>query len=206
MLKRKWGKITIAAVAVIVLIGVAIIFSMSSSGWERYTKNDDYVIVDGYKTVIEEGKKEGLDDDQIWTKVVSFAEVAKYPQKELDALKQRNLADYEDLAKSAGYDTLQEFLDKEMSLTEAQFDENSENFCKNEIAEKLVLYRIAALENISVDKQEYEQYLTQLMEINGFTEESFKEAYGCTFSEYAEENGMEETYLREQVENQIFQE
>lgn len=195
------------AVLILAVIGIAAYLLLTAeSGWEKYAQTGEYVQVCDYKSIIQADTEEGKDKDEIWMEIVAYSEVLKYPQKELDALKQKNLADYEDLAKSAGYDTLQEFLDKEMSLTEAQFDENSENFCKNEIAEKLVLYRIAALENISVDKQEYEQYLTQLMEINGFTEESFKEAYGCTFSEYAEENGMEETYLQEQVENQIFQE
>lgn len=206
-MKGKRGLKAVFAVLLLAVIGIAAyLVLMAESGWEKYAQTGEYVQVCDYKSIIQTDTEEGKDKDEIWMEIVAYSEVLKYPQKELDALKQRNLADYEDLAKSAGYDTLQEFLDKEMSLTEAQFDENSENFCKNEIAEKLVLYRIAALENISVDKQEYEQYLTQLMEINGFTEESFKEAYGCTFSEYAEENGMEETYLQEQVENQIFQE
>lgn len=206
-MKDKKALKAVFAVLILAVIGIAVYFVLTAeSGWEKYAQTDEYVQVCDYKSIIQADTEEGKDKDEIWMEIVAYSEVLKYPQKELDALKQKNLADYEDLAKSAGYDTLQEFLDKEMSLTEAQFDENSENFCKNEIAEKLVLYRIAALENISVDRQEYEQYLTQLMELNGFTEESFKEAYGCTFSEYAEENGMEETYLQEQVENKIFQE
>ena len=120
-------------------------------------------------------------------------------------MKKENLANYEKLAKNSGYDNLDDFLDKEMSITRVQFDENSENFCKNKIAETLVLYRIAALEDIHVEDAEYEQYLAQLMEANGLTEEGFKETYGDTFREYAEENGLRQAYLQDQVENQIFE-
>lgn len=206
-MKDKKALKAVFAVLILAVIGIAAYFALTAeSGWEKYAQTDEYVQVCDYKSIIQTDTKEGKDKDEIWTEIVAYSEVTKYPPKELEKLKQENLANYEQLAKDSGYDSLEEFLDKEMSLTEAQFDENSETFCKNEIAEKLVLYRIATLENISVDKQEYEQYLTQLMELNGFTEESFKEAYGCTFSEYAEENGMEETYLQEQVENKIFQE
>lgn len=93
-----------------------------------------------------------------------------------------------------------------MSAYRGTIDETLKISIKMRLQKSWCSTALRQLENISVDKQEYEQYLTQLMEINGFTEESFKEAYGCTFSEYAEENGMEETYLQEQVENQIFQE
>lgn len=203
MLKKKWKKIALAIAVIIALIGAAAIFLLSSSGWDRYTKNDNYVIVEGYKTVIEDGKKEGLDDDQIWTKVVSYAEIVKYPQKELEELEQKNRKNYEELAKASGYSDLESYLKEGMSITLDEFNENSTLFCKNEIAEKLVLYRIAHLEGITVEDTEYNMYLDDLMKLNGFTDESFQEAYGCTFREYADSNGMRDAYLLDLVKSTI---
>ena len=127
----------------------------------------------------------------------------KYPQKELEELEQKNRKNYEELAKASGYSDLESYLKEGMSITLDEFNENSTLFCKNEIAEKLVLYRIAHLEGITVEDTEYNMYLDDLMKLNGFTDESFQEAYGCTFREYADSNGMRDAYLLDLVKSTI---
>lgn len=206
MLQKKKEKVVIAILVLLVIAvaGAAFLILSPVSGWEQYAKSDDYVIVDGYKDVIESGKEKGLDDDQIWTEVVAYSEVIKYPNKELEKLVQKNRENYEELARISGYSDLESYLKKEMSLTLEQFEENSEMFCKNTVAEKLVLYRIAYLEEISIDENEYSKYLNDIMELNGFTDESFEQSYGCSFREYADNNGMKDSYLLDILKEKLF--
>ena len=205
MKDKKVLKVTSAVLLLTVICIAAYLILTAKRGWETYASTDEYVQVCDYKAIIQADREEGKEKDEIWNEIVAYSEIFKYPDKELEKMKKENLANYEKLAKNSGYDNLDDFLDKEMSITRVQFDENSENFCKNKIAETLVLYRIAALEDIHVEDAEYEQYLAQLMEANGLTEEGFKETYGDTFREYAEENGLRQAYLQDQVENQIFE-
>lgn len=205
MKDKKVLKVTSAVLLLTVICIAAYLILTAKRGWETYASTDEYVQVCDYKAIIQADREEGKEKDEIWNEIVAYSEIFKYPDKELEKMKKENLANYEKLAKNSGYDNLDDFLDKEMSITRVQFDENSENFCKNKIAETLVLYRIAALEDIHVEDAAYEQYLAQLMEANGLTEEGFKETYGDTFREYAEENGLRQAYLQDQVENQIFE-
>lgn len=202
--KREKVIIVIIVLLVIAVVGAAFLILSPVSGWEQYAKSADYVVVDGYNDIIENGKEKGLDDDQIWTELVAYSEVIKYPKKELEKAMQKNRENYEELAKISGYSNLESYLKKEMSLTLEEFEENSEMFCKNKVVEKLVLYRIAYLEEISIDESEYIKYLNDIMELNGFTDESFEQAYGCSFREYAENNEIEDSYLLDILKEKLF--
>lgn len=204
MSKKKTGIIIATLLLLIVILVAVYMIFLAPSGWESYAETDEYVSICDYQSVIQAGEEQDKSQDDIWSEIVAYSEAKKYPQKELEKLKQENLQNYTDLATNSGYDDVNEFLEKEMSLTPEQFDENSEFFCKHEIAETLVLYRIANLEGIEVTEDEYAAYLEDLKTLNGFTDESFNEAYGMSFREYADEVGMKETYLLEQVKAKLF--
>lgn len=204
MSKKKTGTLIAALLLLMVILVAAYFIFFSASGWESYAKTDEYISVCDYQSVIREGQEQSKSRDDIWAEIIAYSETKKYPQKELKELKEENLKNYTDLANNSGYDDVNEFLEKEMSLTPEQFDENSEFFCKHKITETLVLYRIANLEGIEVTEEAYAEYLDGLMQLNSFTDESFRELYGKSFREYSDEVGMKETYLLEQVKAKLF--
>ena len=73
------------------------------------------------------------------------------------------------------------------------------------VKNELVLQQIARLEDISITKKEYNEYLNENLEKAGYTAESFKEERGMTIEEYAEENNLFTSCLYEKVMEKVME-
>ena len=165
--------------------------------------NDEWVSNNSeYKTTAEYDKhiKEQLSADkldaadssqknEVFSKIVEESEVTEYPEKEL--------------ASSSGM-SFEEFL-PQMGLDEAGFESMAEEEAKRSVKQELVLHAIKKAEAIDIKASDYNAYLKELLENSGHTEESFKEQYGKTLAEYANENGMFSGYLYREVMNKIME-
>ncbi len=98
-----------------------------------------------------------------------------------------------------------DYLSEEMGMTEEEFNELAENIAQDEAKIELVLFAILDSEGLSPSSDGFDDFLITLLEEAGYTEESYKEAYGYTIQEYAEENNFGLSYIYRIVMDKVME-
>lgn len=115
---------------------------------------------------------------QIWEHVVKESEVLSYPETEYNTLYDQYVTTYTNAAKDASM-SFSEFLDVSEGMTESEFYAAVDEAVKNEMREELILYCIAQVEGITVNREEYEAAVQEYMDDLQYTSrEDFFSHYG----------------------------
>lgn len=186
------------------LICTAYLLYMSShSGQGLYSgKNlDNYITVGQYKGISMEFTSDNTNarKSEVWNKILEGSEIKKYPNSQVKKYYEKNHKYYEDMAEAYGYSDFEAYVEDYYGCSEKEFEENLREYAKSEVANEMLVYSIAREENLEITEEEYEQLLEETLTKEGFTRESFEEAFGQSIEEYAEENNLEVKFLQEKV-------
>lgn len=134
--------------------------------------------------------------NEIYQKIVEETEVIKYPddilQAQIDELNQT----YKSQAESQGYADWDKFLDEYLKIDQAEFDEQIEQLAQSIVKQEMVIYAIAAKENIETSEKEYEEYLDKMLKDAGFEDaKAFEEYAKMSIEEFAENQSMDRNYV-----------
>ena len=205
MLKNNKLLVYVLVLAIIAVIGIVILVSLSQTSGQGV-----YAGVNIQKT-LELGEYKNMTwqftadtteatmKRNILNNIVIDSQIEKYPKKALKKYTQENMEYYEGVAKDYGYETLEQYVTEKFQYTLEEFEVYIEEYAKSRIKSELVVYAIAEAEGMEVTDKDVEQYCKDLLEQEGFTEESFMELYGMTIQTYAKENNFRFNLLQEQV-------
>lgn len=178
------------------------------------TENSDVDTVEEYKEAVKEellAQKESQADldakEALWNEIVADSEVISYPEKELEAA--NAAADeiekqYKSQAESYGMEW-EDFLESYMGSSQEDFEESKKQYAEETVLQEMVMYYIAREEGIEVTDKEYKEYLADSLETYGFTEDTFKQSYGQTIEEYADDNQWRTAMLLEKVLDKVME-
>lgn len=176
--------------------------------------NSDVDTVEEYKEAVKEellAQKESQADldakEALWNEIVAASEVISYPEKELEAA--NAAADeieeqYKSQAESYGMEW-EDFLESYMGSSQEDFEESKKQYAEETVLQEMVMYYIAREEGIEVTDKEYKEYLADSLETYGFTEDTFKQSYGQTIEEYADDNRWRTAMLLEKVLDKVME-
>ncbi len=177
-------------------------------------ENSDVDTVEEYKEAVKEellAQKESQADldakEALWNEIVADSEVISYPEKELEAA--NAAADeiekqYKSQAESYGMEW-EDFLESYMGSSQEDFEESKKQYAEETVLQEMVMYYIAREEGIEVTDKEYKEYLADSLETYGFTEDTFKQSYGQTIEEYADDNQWRTAMLLEKVLDKVME-
>ena len=154
---------------------------------------------------LEEQKKktaESAENNELWSKIVTNAKIKKYPEKQLQAEKDRMTKQYKKIAKQYKM-SWKKFLKKYMHTNEAGFNKQVNTSAKAACKQKLVAYAIKDKENIKFTKSDYKKELDKTLKSANFTRESFQKQYNESIEDYAEENDFRSEFVLEKVLKEI---
>lgn len=177
-------------------------------------ENSDVDTVEEYKEAVKEellAQKESQADldakEALWNEIVADSEVISYPEKELEAA--NAAADeiekqYKSQAESYGMEW-EDFLESYMGSSQEDFEESKKQYAEETVLQEMVMYYIAREEGIEVTDKEYKEYLADSLETYGFTEDTFKQSYGQTIEEYADDNQWRTAMLLDKVMDKVME-
>ena len=112
----------------------------------------------------------------IWFQAVNNATISGYPQEEVDAYAQELRSYYEQMAMQFEVDLAT--LLTINGYTEESFEEECQYYGESMMNETMVLYSIAAAENMTITDEEYRTDMDELVENSGMSEEFITSYYG----------------------------
>ena len=165
---------------------------------EEYEANLKQQLMDDMLTENVESAKETLINT-----VMDNTEVISYPDgfvdEELESIKE----EYQSYADMYGM-TMDEFRETFLGLSEEDMEAEFKEEAQAAVLEKLVAYAILEQEGVKLSKSDYKDYLLQLLEESGYTEETFKEDYDMTIEEYANQYDMFTEYALDKAKDIIY--
>jgi len=170
--------------------------------------NSDVETIAAYKKTVkkdleEKEKEDGIQTqkDYLWNEVVENSTVKKdkdgnekYPQDEIDRVKEETTQTYKNYAKQYNLE-FSDFLEQQMKMDENTFNTQVKEYAKTIVKEDEVLYSIADKENIEVTKKEYDNYITSTLKQYGYTEASYKKSNGQSY---------EDSVGKDQIKREIY--
>lgn len=175
-------------------------------------KNSKYKSVNEYKEGVKKEllkqKQKSLDStvkQELWSRIIDRSKAKKYPEKELnEAMSQANKLEesYKAQAKNYGMNW-DAYLKTVMRTDKKGFEKLKQEYAKNLVFNRMVMYSIARSENVSLSNREYKKEILQILEDNGYTEESFKKAFGKDIETYANEQNWRQKILFDKVLDQV---
>lgn len=161
---------------------------------EEFVKaNSDYATVDEYRSAVAKELEQSEYDQQLYqikynlySKLVSETTVIKYPEKELEnQIKELNES-YKNMAESSGAEW-EDYLSDSLGVTQEEYDEQIELYAQELVKQEMIIYAISEKEGIDVTDEEYDEYLSDMLESSGFEDEAaFKNYTGMSLEKYAE--------------------
>ncbi|MBQ1490283.1 MAG: trigger factor [Eubacterium sp.] len=179
---------------------------------EDFIKNNtDYDSKDAFEKAVKKellkNKKDEAESqvkNTLWNTVIEKSKVTKYPEKQLEYERQQLISRYKETASSYGVEW-EEFLSSYMGMDKKEFRKQVKKYAKTVVKQKLVMYSIAKKEGLKVSKNEYKDYLADLLKNAGFTEEAFQQQYGESIEDYAEENDFKTNLLMDKVLDKVME-
>ena len=95
------------------------------------------------------------------------------------------------------------YLKTVMRTDKKGFEKLKQEYAKNLVFNRMVMYSIARSENVSLSNREYKKEILQILEDNGYTEESFKKAFGKDIETYANEQNWRQKILFDKVLDKV---
>lgn len=171
---------------------------------EFVKKNSKYKTVKEYKEGVKKEllnqKQKSIDStvkQELWSRIINKSKAKKYPEKELnEAMSQANKLEESYKAQAQNYGMEWEtYLKTVMRTDKKGFEKLKQEYAKNIVFNRMVMYSIARSENISLSNREYKKEILKILEDNGYDEESFKKAFGKDIETYADEQNWRQKIL-----------
>lgn len=126
--------------------------------------------------------EEDMYKSEIWQKYYDSCEIIKYPEKEVNNMKEQQKEYYENLAASYGTDF--DGLLSAMSMSAEDFDKQLEEYAQSMIAQDMALYALARVEGIEAEDEYIEKAKQGILDSYGFeSEKELKDSYGIDFDD-----------------------
>ena len=179
---------------------------------EFVKKNSKFTTVKEYKEGVKKEllnqKQKSLDStvkQELWSRIIDKSKAKKYPEKELnEAMSQANKLEESYKAQAQNYGMEWEtYLKTVMRTDKKGFEKLKQEYAKNIVFNRLVMYSIARSENISLSNREYKKEILKILEDNGYDEESFKKAFGKDIETYADEQNWRQKVLFDKVLDKV---
>jgi len=146
------------------LAGVPVVFTATINSINGYADEDE------------------MNKSAVWDKYYSGCEVIKYPEKELNTMKEQQKEYYENLA--AVYGTDFDGLLSAMSMSAEDFDKQMEEYAQSMISQDMALYALARAEGIEADDEYIEEAKKAVLDAQGVeSEKELKDSYGIDFKD-----------------------
>ena len=179
---------------------------------EFVKKNSKYTTVQEYKEGVKKEllnqKQKSIDStvkQELWSRIIDKSKAKKYPEKELnEAMSQANKLEESYKAQAQNYGMQWEtYLKTVMRTDKKGFEKLKQEYAKNIVFNRMVMYSIARSENISLSNREYKKEILKILEDNGYDEESFKKAFGKDIETYADEQNWRQKILFDKVLDKV---
>ena len=179
---------------------------------EFVKKNSKYTTVKEYKEGVKKEllnqKQKSIDStvkQELWSRIINKSKAKKYPEKELnEAMSQANKLEESYKAQAQNYGMQWEtYLKTVMRTDKKGFEKLKQEYAKNIVFNRMVMYSIARSENISLSNREYKKEILKILEDNGYDEESFKKAFGKDIETYADEQNWRQKILFDKVLDKV---
>lgn len=179
---------------------------------EFVRKNSKFTTVKEYKEGVKKEllnqKQKSLDStvkQELWSRIIDKSKAKKYPEKELnEAMSQANKLEESYKAQAQNYGMEWEtYLKTVMRTDKKGFEKLKQEYAKNIVFNRMVMYSIARSENISLSNREYKKEILKILEDNGYDEESFKKAFGKDIETYADEQNWRQKVLFDKVLDKV---
>ena len=179
---------------------------------EFVKKNSKYTTVKEYKEGVKKEllnqKQKSIDStvkQELWRRIIDKSKAKKYPEKELnEAMSQANKLEESYKAQAQNYGMQWEtYLKTVMRTDKKGFEKLKQEYAKNIVFNRMVMYSIARSENISLSNREYKKEILKILEDNGYDEESFKKAFGKDIETYADEQNWRQKILFDKVLDKV---
>ena len=179
---------------------------------EFVKKNSKYKTVKEYKEGVKKEllnqKQKSIDStvkQELWSRIIDKSKAKKYPEKELnEAMSQANKLEESYKAQAQNYGMEWEtYLKTVMRTDKKGFEQLKQEYAKNIVFNRMVMYSIARSENISLSNREYKKEILKILEDNGYDEESFKKAFGKDIETYADEQNWRQKILFDKVLDKV---
>lgn len=179
---------------------------------EFVKKNSKFTTVKEYKEGVKKEllnqKQKSIDStvkQELWSRIINKSKAKKYPEKELnEAMSQANKLEESHKAQAQNYGMEWEtYLKTVMRTDKKGFEKLKQEYAKNIVFNRMVMYSIARSENISLSNREYKKEILKILEDNGYDEESFKKAFGKDIETYADEQNWRQKILFDKVLDKV---
>lgn len=179
---------------------------------EFVKKNSKFTTVKEYKEGVKKEllnqKQKSIDStvkQELWSRIINKSKAKKYPEKELnEAMSQANKLEESYKAQAQNYGMEWEtYLKTVMRTDKKGFEKLKQEYAKNIVFNRMVMYSIARSENISLSNREYKKEILKILEDNGYDEESFKKAFGKDIETYADEQNWRQKILFDKVLDKV---
>ena len=179
---------------------------------EFVKKNSKFTTVKEYKEGVKKEllnqKQKSIDStvkQELWSRIINKSKAKKYPEKELnEAMSQANKLEESYKAQAQNYGMEWEtYLKTVMRTDKKGFEKLKQEYAKNIVFNRMVMYSIARSENISLSNREYKKEILKILEDNGYDEESFKKAFGKDIETYADEQNWRQKVLFDKVLDKV---
>lgn len=179
---------------------------------EFVKKNSKFTTIKEYKEGVKKEllnqKQKSLDStvkQELWSRIIDKSKAKKYPEKELnEAMSQANKLEESYKAQAQNYGMEWEtYLKTVMRTDKKGFEKLKQEYAKNIVFNRMVMYSIARSENISLSNREYKKEILKILEDNGYDEESFKKAFGKDIETYADEQNWRQKVLFDKVLDKV---
>ena len=179
---------------------------------EFVKKNSKFTTVKEYKEGVKKEllnqKQKSIDStvkQELWSRIINKSKAKKYPEKELnEAMSQANKLEESYKAQAQNYRMEWEtYLKTVMRTDKKGFEKLKQEYAKNIVFNRMVMYSIARSENISLSNREYKKEILKILEDNGYDEESFKKAFGKDIETYADEQNWRQKILFDKVLDKV---
>lgn len=179
---------------------------------EFVKKNSKYKTVKEYKEGVKKEllnqKQKSIDStvkQELWSRIINKSKAKKYPEKELnEAMSQANKLEESYKAQAQNYGMeWKTYLKTVMRTDKKGFEKLKQEYAKNIVFNRMVMYSIARSENISLSNREYKKEILKILEDNGYDEESFKKAFGKDIETYADEQNWRQKILFDKVLDKV---
>ena len=186
--------------------------SVPKRNTEFVKKNSKFTTVKEYKEGVKKEllnqKQKSIDStvkQELWSRIIDKSKAKKYPEKELnEAMSQANKLEESYKAQAQNYGMEWEtYLKTVMRTDKKGFEKLKQEYAKNIVFNRMVMYSIARSENISLSNREYKKEILKILEDNGYDEESFKKAFGKDIEAYADEQNWRQKILFDKVLDKV---
>ena len=143
-----------------------------------------------YKAYIKEYLQNKAEDEafynaktEVYEKIAEEAEVLKYPEEEVEANKEKLRTQYQSYAQAQNMEW-EDFV-TETFKSEEEFETALDEYVKDSIGRKLVIYALCSKEGITVSDQEYTDRVNEYLKAFGYDDaEAFQTQAGMSITDY----------------------